>query len=111
LQIVRRVGERLVPEIVAIAGTEAERSRGGLARHPWRWFFLIALVLPVLVLLTEGTLTSRVVSFAVLTWSGTRLLADGLSLVLVGLQFVLAVVLVVQSGMWRRPVSSDGRRP
>jgi hypothetical protein len=56
-------------------------------------------LLPVLVFLSETT----VVSWAVFVWAGTRFgLGDGLSWLMVGLHWLLAVALIVQGRMWRR---------
>ena len=60
-------------------------------------------LLPVLVFLSETT----IVSWAVFVWAGTRFgLGDGLSWLMVGLHWLLAVVLVVQGRMWRQGESA-----
>lgn len=60
-------------------------------------------LLPVLVFLSETT----VVSWAVFVWAGPRFgLGDGLSWLMVGLHWLLAVVLIVQGAMWRRGEST-----
>ena len=58
-------------------------------------------LLPVLVFLSETT----IVAWAVFVWAGTRFgFGDGLSWLMVGLHWLLAVVLIVQGRMWRRGV-------
>jgi hypothetical protein len=56
-------------------------------------------LLPVLVFLSETT----IVSWAVFVWAGTRFgLGDGVSWLMVGLHWLIAVVLIAQGRMWRR---------